>query len=161
MPIPAQVDREHGTGHQTLTDHVVEDRHHVVWGNGLEGQSHDAIGSHVGHEGSLCLTKSKHLIGHRDPSHLDTQDSCQSQFSRPRRYACLNSKHTMCFVPGVLVTSTVSLARYPVMLPVPYWMDRAWLLWLKVEDCCGSKRLWFSAEKWHFFHLTVLLLAEK
>lgn len=83
MPAPAQVDREQGLQHQTLTDHVVEDRHHVVRGNGLEGQTQDAISSNVSQEGSLCLTKSKHLIGHRDAAHLDTQDSCQSQFRRP------------------------------------------------------------------------------
>lgn len=89
---PCQVDREQGLGHQALIDHAVEDRHDIVRGNGLEGQSQDTISSHVSHEGSLCLTQSKHLIGHRDAAHLDTQDSCLSQFSRPWRYACLNSK---------------------------------------------------------------------
>lgn len=92
VSVPAQVDGEHGLRHQSFTDHVVEDRHDIVRGNGLEGQSQDAISHHVSHEGSLCLANSKHLVGHGDAAHLDTQDSCQSQFNRPQRHACLKSK---------------------------------------------------------------------
>lgn len=83
MSSPAQVDREHGQGHEILFDHVVEDRHHVVGGNRLEGQAQDAISGHVRHKGGLCSAKSKHLIGHMDAAHLDTHDSSQSQLSRP------------------------------------------------------------------------------
>lgn len=92
VSVPAQVDREHGLGHQSLLDHVVENRHDVVRGNGLEGQSQDAISLHASHKRSLCLAKAKNLVCHRDAAHLDKQDSCQSQFNRPQGYACLKSK---------------------------------------------------------------------
>lgn len=73
VSVPAQVDREQGLRNQSLVNHVVKDGHHVVSGNALEGQSQDAISLHVSHEGSLCLAKSKHLVGHSDAAHLDTQ----------------------------------------------------------------------------------------
>lgn len=82
ISVPAQVDREHWLGHQTLLDHVVEDRHDVVRGNGLEGQSQDAISRHGSHESSLALADSKHLVGDRDAAHLHIRHSCQSQFNR-------------------------------------------------------------------------------
>lgn len=41
----------------------------------------------------------------------------------------------------------MSIPRYPVMLPVPYWMDRGSLPHLKLVDDCGLNFLWFSAEK--------------
>lgn len=92
VSVPAQVDGEQGLRHQTLADHPVKDGHDVVRGDGLEGQSQDAISLHVSHEGSLSAANSKHLVGHSDAAHLDTQDNCQSQFNRPRRYACVKSK---------------------------------------------------------------------
>lgn len=42
------------------------------------------------------------------------------------------------------LTMTVSIPRKPCMLPVPYWMDRCWPRFRKVEDLAGSKRWWFS-----------------
>ena len=92
VSIPAQVDREQGLRHKSLLDHHVKDRHDVVRSDGLEGQSQDAISRHVSQEGRLCLAESKHLVGHRDAAHLDTQDSCQSQFNRPQSHACWKSK---------------------------------------------------------------------
>lgn len=45
-----------------------------------------------------------------------------------------------------IVTSTLSLTRYPVMLPVPYWMDRGVPPHLYVDDWEGLNFLWFSAQ---------------
>lgn len=90
--VPAQVDGEQGLGNKSLLDHVVKDRHNIVRGDALEGQPQDAIGCHLSHERSFCLADPKHLVWHRDASHLYTQDSCQSQFNRTQRFAFLQCK---------------------------------------------------------------------
>lgn len=149
VSVPAQVDGEHVICHETLLDHIVKDGHDIIRGNALESQAQDAISLHAGHEGSLCLAKSKHLVGYSEAAHLDTWDSCQSQSEQAVEvlYARLKSKYTVHFVPGPLPTSTVSLPRYPVMLPVPYWMEMGWLPCWKEEDCCGLNFSWFSAKE--------------
>lgn len=68
---PAQVDREQGLVHSPRAPDAVEDRHDIA-----RGQSQGTTSSRISHEGSLCLTQSKHLICHRDVAHLDTQESC-------------------------------------------------------------------------------------
>lgn len=80
---PAQVDGEHWQRHQALLDHVVEDRHHAVSGDRLEGQTQDAVGSHVGHEGVLRLTESQHLTFDGDVANLEGRMAAVSQ-SPPR-----------------------------------------------------------------------------
>lgn len=142
--VPAQVDGERGLRHQSLLDHVVKDRHNIVSSNGLESQSQDAISNHVSHEGSLCAANAKHLVLHGDAAHLDTHKTAVSHSSTDHGDMPVWSVN-MHFVPGALVTSTLSMARRPVMLPVPYWMDRGWSPHLKVEDCWGLNVLWFSA----------------
>ena len=81
VSVPAQVDGEHGLRHKSLTDHVVKDRHNIVRGNRLEGQSQDTISLHVSHVWSLCLANAEHLFGHRQTTNLEIQDSCQSQLN--------------------------------------------------------------------------------
>lgn len=46
--------------------------------------------------------------------------------------------------PKAPLTVTVSEPRNPSMLPVPYWMDRGWSSFRKVEDLDGLKRRWIS-----------------
>lgn len=46
--------------------------------------------------------------------------------------------------PKAPLTVTVSEPRNPSMLPVPYWMDRGWPRFWKVEDLDELKRRWFS-----------------
>lgn len=127
VSVPAQVDGEQRLGHEFLLHHTIEDGHDVVRGNGLEGQTQDAISQHVGHEGSLCLAQSKHLIGHRDAANLDTDDDCQSKLNGPQRY-CM----------PVRSINILSILFQGFCLPQQcHWPD--------IQSCCQCRTGWTEA----------------